>query len=173
MPVSFRLSLLALSALVAAGCDSSLDAPDAGTFTAEVRGNAEVDLSGRARFVRYQTPPLPPEGGFFSEAAVFLESPSGESVEIAFYEAPRVRRYPVESPTTSGAVALLGARVGGDTYGSEGGSVAVTRVTDAEIEGEFSVPVECCGNSFAGVPGKEARVRGRFLATRAGDSARR
>ena len=152
MSVSLRLFLAALLALVAAGCDSSLDAPDAGSFTAEVRGNAEADLSGRAAFTRYQNPPLPPDGGFFSEAVVVLEGLSGEGIEIGFYEMPHVRRYPVESPTTTGAVALVGATVDGDNYGSGEGSVTVTRVTDTEIEGEFDVSVECCGNCLPPSP---------------------
>ena len=156
--------LIAILMLAAVGCDSSGDRPNPGTFTAEVRGNADADFGGTARFVTYERPAFP-EDGFFNRATVTLVGAAGRTVEVAFYEPPRARTYDVEAPTTTGAVALVGASVSGDNYGSKEGTVTLTRVSDAVIEGEIDVDIECCGNSFAGIPGRDARLRGQFSAT--------
>jgi hypothetical protein len=160
--VSRLLAVLLL--LVTAGCDSSDDRPALGTFTAEVRGNADANPEGTARFFTLERPDFPEEG-FFNRATVMLVGTAGQTVTVAFYEPPRTRTYAVESPTTTGAVAYVGAHVDGDNYSSKGGTVTLTRVSDAVIEGTFNADIECCGNSFAGIPGRDARLRGRFSAT--------
>ena len=168
---SLRLTAVALLALAATGCDSSFDVPESGTFVAEVRRNSERDLSGEATVYRNGGGVrLAPSGGFSSPALVSLEAPWGEGIGIRFFEVPRVRRYPVEPPTTSGAVVLVAASIGRDIYRSEGGHVTLTRVTDEAVEGEFSVEVECCSDPTALTPGKKARIHGRFVATPRGDS---
>ena len=105
-----------------------------------------------------------PDGGFFQRAVVTLDG-GGSTITLTFYEPPRARTYVLsERPSDGGAPTLLSARIDGDPYISRGGTVRVTRSTGTEVEGEFDARISCCGNSFANVPGKEARVQGRFVA---------
>ena len=154
-----------LLVIALAGCDSSVDQPAVGEFNAEIRGNAQADFGGTARFVTFERPDWPEEG-YFKRAEISLTGASGQEVGVAIYEVPRERTYRVPESAPTEPFAYVGARVDGDNYTTNAGTVRLTLVTDTVIEGEFDAEGRCCGNSFAGIPYREARLRGRFSATR-------
>ena len=164
-PARRLVFLVALTALAA--CDG-LPAPDGGAFTARVRGDVNAEYAGAAVFATDYDAEVPIPGGAILRAIVRMEDVGGAGggVTLAFYDRVEVGTYREGVADDPRETVYAGFRAGGEDYGGRGGTVTVTRVTDAVVEGTFEVEGRCCGNSFAATPFQHARARGRFSARR-------
>ena len=164
-PARRLLPLVALMALAA--CDG-LPTPEDGAFAARVRGDATADYAGSAVFATDYDAEVPIPGGAILRAIVRMEDAGGAGgvVTLAFYGRVEVGTYREGVADDPRETVYVGFRAGGEDYGGRGGTVTVTRVTDAVIEGAFEVEGRCCGNSFTATPFQHAHVRGRFSARR-------
>lgn len=134
---------LVLGAVAIAGCDSGPDRRN-GSFVADVRGSVAVQLDGGAQFF-LQTAP---DSGEPTSFEIVLTAQTSEIVieSVAGSGAPQQATYNIERTTPGTSSRVVHAEFDPDRFNTtserfiaESGTLTLTRVTEALVEGEFNL----------------------------------
>lgn len=143
LPLHLTWLALLLATVFTAGCDSGPDRRD-GSFFVDIRGDRSARFEGSAQFF-LQTAPDSDEPTSFEIALtaqtseIVIESVEGSG-------APRQVTYSVERTATGTSSQVVRAEFDPDRFNTtserfiaESGTLTLTRVTDALVEGEFNL----------------------------------
>ena len=143
MPSLFRLTwlMLVLGAVCVASCDSGPDRSD-GSFIVDIRGEFSARFEGAAQFFLRTAPDSDEPTSF--EIALTAQTSEIVIESVAGSGAPRQATYSVERTATGASSQGITAEFDPDRFNTtserfiaESGTLTLTRVTDALIEGEF------------------------------------
>lgn len=134
---------LAFAAVCVAGCDSGPDRRD-GSFFVDIRGDRSARFEGAAQFFLRTAPDSDEPTSFEIALTAQTSEIVIESVEGS--GAPQQATYSVERTATDASSQVITAEFDPDRFNTtserfiaESGTLTLTRVTDALVEGEFNL----------------------------------